>query len=631
MSSMRLNRDTLLDGLFAFIVAAVLSVLFFGDQLPISALGAKLPEPKVVAYFLSWHVTARGSGLEQSSTRDDAQFTGAGVATETSTVRYIVDAAGSAVTRFRQYQDGGRLSFHDTRYLTFTERLNWDAWQRKNTASGWDCTHHISHTIADPGSYAGYRAVNGQTFGGLLTSSPEQRNGATVIPRPFALLAIGLRPDPILDHIQNDSYGHIAHFNDQGQFTNFGSCSEAYEPSSSVGLGSGLFHLDDGDPRLDLQADPNDSSSFAVHARYSIETGGIFTQTMKVEVDWTAHANLMGKCAERDGPIPEGDPIIHNEDVSIDADPLEVTAAPPVNSDKGISHLTITVTCDQVPIQNAKVELKVEAQDKSGGHNHSDENRPRGKLNGKNVPKGWTDIADKTDAEGKVKVKFESPLTGNVDHARYGSYNIGIGGIYVITAKSKSTRFPNSSPPLSVTTKVDGLQPMKPGASYVLVRVPGTHPEGFHATQGTSRAFSNLANDFQHFQEVHDAALKSCGKDPWGSHALSINDIALPTGGIFDLGSNWGPLPGHGTHNKGEGGDFNRFLDVPDNLTKSECYGTSPVRAWLLHMLLGLGQPAYGKWDCTDLGHPPGCAQGDYNDSQSTIPQGLRLHLHVED
>ena len=116
---------------------------------------------------------------------------------------------------------------------------------------------------------------------------------------------------------------------------------------------------------------------------------------------------------------------------------------------------------------------------------------------------------------------------------------------------------------------------------------------------------------------------------------MSLNDIALPDGGIFDLDSGW--QPGHYTHNKGEGGDFNRFTDISG--TGKDCNSTCICtsvnkRTWLLHTLLELGE-AYGKWDCKDLGNPPGCATGEPPTSVGYIPAHPqyphRLHLHVQD
>ncbi len=115
---------------------------------------------------------------------------------------------------------------------------------------------------------------------------------------------------------------------------------------------------------------------------------------------------------------------------------------------------------------------------------------------------------------------------------------------------------------------------------------------------------------------------------------------------MLDLNSNW--RPGHQTHNKGEGGDFNRFgagSGQLSNVTGEQCYG-GPVNIqnWYAHTLLDLGT-FYGHWDCTDLqmtNSSPGasavtskakCEAGEfptsYGNGTAWFPH--RLHLHVED
>jgi hypothetical protein len=171
------------------------------------------------------------------------------------------------------------------------------------------------------------------------------------------------------------------------------------------------------------------------------------------------------------------------------------------------------------------------------------------------------------------------------------------------------------------------------------------HPQGFWGTKGTLQAFTKIADDITNYQSLHNAALQSCKKNPWlhgQIQPLSVNDIALPTGGLFDLDKNWKPGTGHYSHNRGEGGDFNRFgayntkqgmtiivhIDALGNET--ECDGSSvPIVGWLLHVLLDFGQPAYGKWDCKDLGWPAGCGQEKYPEDFIWGPP--RLHLHVDD
>ena len=53
-----------------------------------------------------------------------------------------------------------------------------------------------------------------------------------------------------------------------------------------------------------------------------------------------------------------------------------------IDPDNGVAALNIRLTCDTVPIKNAKVNIKVDVQKNTGGHTHDPAGRPRGSLNG---------------------------------------------------------------------------------------------------------------------------------------------------------------------------------------------------------------------------------------------------------
>jgi len=602
----RIVWDSLLDGIFVCSVAVILVIIAAGDRFPPTALGAENSKSNLVPYFVTWHVSVRGyvEGLE----------TGKGWS-ESGTTRDIWDMAGSAITRF--HSNGSPA---DTRYLTVTMRRNTDFWNEYRS-DGYSCSRHASDTIADTGSYSGSKtSVNGNEIPKLFTGGVMPLTGATKrgakIYQPFGSLT---------------NMNFISH-------SVYENCKPPVQPPSDMLMGSPLGQIIPESP--DLFADRDDASSFSVDTRYTAIGGPVG----KTEVHWTAHAYLMGKCAERDGPIEEDDPIITHEEVNLDSEQATVNATPPVGGeDQGVAKLTIRVTCERVPIQNAELRVKVEAVDKSGGHDHSDDDRPRGKIDGVKVPKDGLTLKAKTDADGKIKFKYAAPLTGNVDPAGYGTYNIGIAGIYKLTAKS--IRFPEtSSEPAAIESKVDALVDGSGSAAYDLIGQTAAHKLNSYFSPGTLDAFGQLAADFSQTEQDHEQQLQQCQKPPAPPPApwfappvkVSLNDIALPSGGIFDLDSDW--QPSHFTHNKGEGGDFNRFdwITGTGKDCDATCTCTASVnkRAWLLHTLLEAGE-SYGKWDCKDLGNPPGCSQGEPPTSAGYItahPQyPHRLHLHVED
>jgi hypothetical protein len=206
----------------------------------------------------------------------------------------------------------------------------------------------------------------------------------------------------------------------------------------------------------------------------------------------------------------------------------------------------------------------------------------------------------------------------------------GIAGDYKITAKDEQLTEVRAS--TTVVAEVKDLQPATFDSNLIEGRRDSSdsspHPDGSWGTPGVVQAFASLAKDFRYYQDEQNALLKEHGKQPWKSvnypkrdtEPLSMNDIALPTGGVFDWHQTW--RPSHQTHNKGEGGDFNRFgASDRNNWDKLgiEFDGSSVVLLeWYMHVLIGLGKE-YGSWDCTDLGasgeyplfSPDACAKGE--------------------
>ncbi len=594
----------LLGAILASLVAA--AVYLFAP-----ATGAQTPtttKQNLVAYFVRWHVIARGSGGTQSSNKN-------GFIVESWTTKS--EMKGTAITRFVD-RGQGILSYWDTRFLAVKARKDLDFWREEHEYYG-DCFTHGWSALTDPDSYTGYDN-HGNKRPSVFDTTKRQNGAVTDFLSPF------------------DNLGGME-FNEHHVLEAYGSNNCNYVKSFDMPHGfPDIGHLSN------LPADdPNDPTSFHVYKHFSTDGSGA-TTGKPIEVEWTADAYLMGKCAERDGPIQEDDPIIKHEEVNLDPEQATVNATPPVGGeDQGVAKLTVRVTCERVPIQNAELRVKVEAVDQSGGHDHSDDDRPRGKIDGVKVPKDGLTLKAKTDADGKIKFKYAAPLTGSVDPAGYGTYNIGIGGIYKVTAKS--IHFPEaSSEPAAIESKVDGLKDGSGSTAYDLIGQTKVHKVNSYFSPGTLDAFGQLAADFSQTEQDHEQQLQQCKKPPAPPPApwfappvkVSLNDIALPSGGIFDLDSDW--QPSHSTHNKGEGGDFNRFdwITGTGKDCDATCACTASVnkRAWLLHTLLELGE-SKGKWDCTDLGNPPGCAQGEPPTSVGYItahPQyPHRLHLHVED
>jgi hypothetical protein len=380
-----------------------------------------------------------------------------------------------------------------------------------------------------------------------------------------------------------------------------------------------------------------------------------------------------------------------NEEVNIkaaqnpilpNADCVDTTCTS-LKPDVATTELKIAVTCNGLPLKNRQIGLGIRVEPRSGGHMHLpsiQHPHPRGTLEYEgNEANCGTDIGDDgpplspaqsdlscitvgTDANGEAKAKFKVPLTG-LDRATYNSkpgyYKSGIAGDYTIFAKD--ARFPTARDHVTIHAGIIGGTLVNATFGTKTTLQPGrspdvSHPAGYYGTTNTLKQFNALAVDFAAHQDAHNAQLATCNQLPWTTRNLQANDIALPTGGVFDLGFNW--APSHQTHNRGEGGDFNRLgagasnkdLDFQDIGT--ECNGSKYIKQyWLMHLLLNRGN-VYGRWDCTDLSggapseSPTGLPQkkeqvnaklGPYSGSnciQGTSDPSYfppNLHLHVDD
>jgi hypothetical protein len=322
--------------------------------------------------------------------------------------------------------------------------------------------------------------------------------------------------------------------------------------------------------------------------------------SVPVEVDWTITVRRLGKCRVS-GEIPLNDdpvnPDIYDEDIEMGVE----HGSDSIDPDDGVAALNIRVTCDAVPIKNAKVDVKVEVQKNTGGHTHDAAGRPRGSFDGKTLTDAKPSIQKTTDDDGRIHLTFKPGKANN--HA-----DLGIAGIYRITATS--VRAPGRTAEVAVEAKVDGLSNLSADSNYVNdVRVDG-HTTGDNATAATKQRLLQFASDFQDAQVKHNKQLAACGAAQWLIYPLWVIDVSLPFGGLYDLDKDWSTP--HQTHQGGYGVDFS------DNSAEKRCktcttawpngnftvpvcdaYKVAP-QGWLLTTMDGLGRK-YGTWDKSDL------------------------------
>jgi len=579
--------------------------------------------PQLVRYFVSWHVTEHGSS---NAARDLLGPRGELIAHSEDAHRMKLEATGSAIVRYRA--DNGHL--YDTQFLNVNLLHNENSWQHTWNVTSKDCMSSERQTNIDPSAYSGFHADAVGAWDLLGGSVDPARRHVNRLENAFFPLWGSMkisnrrtRDSTCEPPTSHESTGWGAPVNYQGRPNILAADSTAANGSAKGNKAP-------------------ENTSFSVNRQFTYVKPVIYSMLETRYVTWTGHAYRIGKCFDHDAPIKAGDPIINHEKVDIDADNTAVDPNPDVGADTNVTQVRIRVTCDGVPVENAVLLINVDAQDKSGGHIHSDDDRPRGTIDGQKVGKEGVP-GKNTDRYGQVRIKYGAPLTGSVDPAVYGTYNIGIAGTYKI--KAKTTDKFAATGDLAIIAKVDELQELPPANPHYMIDRGnvGGHPAGSRGTGTTLGEFVNVADDFYQAQNDHNTELQNCQKSPWGDPVpVSFNDITLPDGGIFDLDSDW--LPSHQTHNRGEGGDFNRFNDIPwtgPGALGPDCNGP-PVkrRAWLLFTLLTIGQN-YGHWDQTDLGpacnnKPPtsiGGIKSPSNNAQQTKWNTCpwRLHLHVQD
>jgi hypothetical protein len=347
---------------------------------------------------------------------------------------------------------------------------------------------------------------------------------------------------------------------------------------------------------------------------------------LPVEVNWTITVRRLSKCSVS-GEIPLNDnpvnPDIKDEDIEMGVEHGSDTIDP----DDGVAALNIRVTCDTVPIKNAKVNVRINVQKSTGGHLHDESNRPVGSLNDTPVI-GFSPESNSwwftTDDDGRVHLTFKAGRADNDD--RY-----GIAGIYKITATPDPARFPGRKAEVVVEAKVDGLSHVDADPNYVNDVCSGAHRSGDNATAATKRQLVQFAKAFHDAQARHNDELAACGVARWDVYPLWVIDVSLPFGGLDDLGPAGDGLfwsTPHQTHGRGDGVDFSVHDRIqsgkvceqnksakawpPDGFKAPICggYKIAP-QGWLMMKMFELGGgltfetgSTYGHWDKSDFYAP---------------------------
>jgi hypothetical protein len=576
------------------------------------------------AYFLTWIGTARGS--ESGSTANSMGAPLPDVQTSTAI------SQGSAVVKFDRFGSGS------LRALRVSESYQYDYYSPaslrlyNNTYVPYGPWHDRESLInTDTTNWA---QIGSSTY--LQASIPYKRADGTWWIRVHpAFSASCLRtqmfPDLGAPCIYfNDTHGGVYRCpSPQASKIGVVACSPSREIFATDAEGKTDFVLEANTPSPDY---------FSKHAHYvggAWRAGYQVGPDVKPDIDWTITARRIGKCLVGNSiPIKEttnqDNPDINDEDIEMGVE----HGSDSIDPDSGIAAMNLRLTCDQVPIENANVTVKVEVQKNTGGHTHAAADRPRGSLNWNGH---WTKLTDnkpsivvKTDDDGRVHLTFKPgkakscPKKKNVEDCDY----IGIAGIHRITATP--VRFPLRKAEVAVEAKVDGLSKLDADPKTLVDDVHGdSHTSGDNATATTKSKLVQFASDFQKAQDEHNQELGAC---PWPNYPLWVIDVSLPFGGLYDdVDDDWAPP--HQTHGHGDGVDFSvkERSGSPSSATKwppasattgsnSSWVGaklrstSSPAcpavdqQGWLIPTMMQKGEK-YGNWDSYDLcQHPNVCA-----------------------
>lgn len=594
-------------------IAVMLSIVTMPIRGYAAALASSSPTPAFDQYLISWKMTASGHSKAPSDKSAEFIFE----ATQSSA------SEGQAVVKFdaKGYRLEGRIlkgyltDERDTKTLVLSHKIYC------GPISVWDHDHYSLKTL-EPMS-----GPDGKKFGDpylWMGEAPrKQADGSWIINDIFG-------PRSWSDYVNRDRRFATLHLNQEWRDRYH------YEGENRwlAEKGSGRIHIvcDDSQLPSDLKIESarffdsqgkgnrhEPKNGFEFPERLSVPSTGpspdLFSKEWKyrvtehtcsgpgscgdlpVDVDWTITVRRLGKC-HVSGQIPIDDnPEIKDEEIEMGVEHGSDTIDP----DNGVAALNIRLTCDTVPIKNAKVDIRVDVQKNTGGHRHDPAGRPRGSLNGTKLTDAKPSIQEKTDGDGRIHLTFKAGKAKNREE-------VGISGIYRFTAVS--VRIPDRKAEAAVEAKVDGLSRLEADPNYVDDIHGSSHTSGDNATAATQQALHQFASDFQDAQLEHNQQLAACGAHQWTIYPLWVIDISLPFGGLYDdIDDDWSTP--HQTHGRGDGVDFSVHRGWPDEaVTVPVCdgYRVAP-QGWLVVTMMRLGMN-YGHWDEFDLcQHPNVCTE----------------------
>lgn len=184
----------------------------------------------------------------------------------------------------------------------------------------------------------------------------------------------------------------------------------------------------------------------------------------------------------------------------------------------------------QPPKTPVTLNVSLRVDPTSGGHNHGNSTRPRGKISGTECNTDetcWT-----TSSSGTSTFSFNAPEAS---------------GKHFITVSCD--RCKNALPPKQVSVMVKGLEPIPDSTFYVFVGGGKTklHHNNHYLTPTASARLLKIAIDYQMQQQFN--VLNWRTNTLVAPPLLHVNDASLEWGGRFDISGNWSSP--HNEHMRG--------------------------------------------------------------------------------
>lgn len=214
------------------------------------------------------------------------------------------------------------------------------------------------------------------------------------------------------------------------------------------------------------------------------------------------------------------------------------------NLSPGNTEITVSVTesgCPGLPVADAEIEIETLTVPGSGGHTHMKEQAGTGTF-----PSGTAIDSGKTDSGGNFQVKYTAGVVGLQER-------ILVTARKDIAARGEPPNIVKSSGEAALAIAIPNLVPLLPSDNYEIYQSDAgkeAHLENNYGTPGLIIILWSVGGLWV------DQQIAS-GVDPESVVKLSVNDMSLPNGGVFELCQSLKADCSHKSHEVGVDVDIN--------------------------------------------------------------------------